>query len=127
MAIASRKRSRLGLEERREKLLELGLQLFSTRPYDDVSTDDIAAAAGISKGLMYHYFPGKRDFYVETLRVASKRLMERTKPDPALPKPMRLHASLSAYLDYVDAYAKSYAALLKGGIGSDPEAAAIVE
>jgi AcrR family transcriptional regulator len=117
----------LALSARREELLELGLELFSTRPYDEVSLEDIAAAAGISKGLVYHYFPSKRDLYVATLRVASERLLAVTEPDPTLPKPMRLFRGLAAYLDYVEGYAQSYTALLKGGVGSDVDAASIVE
>jgi AcrR family transcriptional regulator len=112
---------------RREELLGLGLELFSTRAYDEVSLEDIAAAAGISKGLVYHYFPSKRDLYVASLRVASDRLLACTEPDPSLPKMAQLMSGLSAYLDYVQGFAKSYTALMKGGIGSDEEATAIVD
>jgi AcrR family transcriptional regulator len=115
------------VEERREELLELALEQFSTRAYDEVSLEDFAAAAGVSKGLVYHYFPGKRELYIATLRLASERLLARTEPDATLPKPLRMHQGLAAYLDYVEGYAKSYTALLKGGIGFDAEAAAIVD
>ncbi|MBC7173252.1 MAG: TetR family transcriptional regulator, partial [Polyangiaceae bacterium] len=47
-------RQRRTVEERREQLLELGLELFSTRTYEDLSIDEIAQAAGMSKGLLYH-------------------------------------------------------------------------
>ena len=57
-------RARLNEAERRAQLLALGRRLFTERPYDALSIDDIAAEAGISKGLLYHYFPSKRDFYV---------------------------------------------------------------
>ena len=128
-AIAARNRPgrRLALSARREELLELGLELFSRRAYDEVSLEDIAAAAGISKGLVYHYFPSKRDLYVESLRVAAARLLAVTEPDPTLPKPARLRNALAAYLDYVEGYAASYTALLEGGVGSDEDAAAIVD
>src|SRR5688572_23935942 len=62
---------RLATDERRTQLLDLGRELFNTRPFDDISIDEIAAAAGISKGLLYHYFPSKRHFYVETVREAA--------------------------------------------------------
>ncbi|MEJ7728041.1 MAG: TetR/AcrR family transcriptional regulator [Polyangiaceae bacterium] len=115
------------LEERREDLLERGLELFTSRAYDEVSLEDFAAAAGVSKGLVYHYFPGKRDLYVATLRLAASRLLTRTEPDLALPKALRLHQGLTAYMDYVEGFAKSYVALLKGGIGYDAEAAEVVD
>lgn len=127
MPASTRKRSRLDPQDRKELLLDVGLELFSERPYDDVSTEAIAERAGISKGLVYHYFPTKRDLYVATLRRASGRLLARTEPDASLPKPMRLLAGLAAYIEYVERYAPSYVALMRGGVGSDPEAAAIVD
>ena len=58
------RRIRLDNDARRAQLLELGQKAFAERTYDEVSIDDIARAAGISKGLLYHYFPTKRDLYV---------------------------------------------------------------
>ena len=77
-----RERARLGVDERRAQLLELGLQLFSDHSYDELGVDDIARAAGISKGLLYHYFPSKRDYYVEVVRRAAGELLARTDGAP---------------------------------------------
>lgn len=55
-AMSTRKHTRLQTEERRAQLLEASLVLFTERSYDDVSIDDIAESAGVSKGLLYHYF-----------------------------------------------------------------------
>ena len=52
---------------RRQKLIEIGLDLFSHHVYEEVSIDDIAEIADISKGLLYYYFPTKHDFYLVTL------------------------------------------------------------
>lgn len=120
-------RSRLQLDERRAQLLELGLELFGTRPYDDISIDDIAAAAGVSKGLLYHYFGSKREFYLETVRHASKGLLAALEPDDDLPLPLRALTGLSAYLAFVEEHAAAYAALMTGGLGADPEIDAVVE
>ena len=120
-------RKRLELDERRTQLIELGIELFSDRSYDDVSIDQIAAAAEISKGLLYHYFPTKRAFYVATVRYASEGLVEATEPDMSLPESERAYAGLSRYLAYVEAHAGAYQALLRSGIGMDEEVAGIVE
>src|SRR5689334_1058061 len=61
-------RSRLAVDKRRAQLLKLGQELFSNFNYDELSIDEIARRAGISKGLLYHYFPSKRDYYVEVIR-----------------------------------------------------------
>lgn len=120
-------RNRLQLDERREQLLELGLQLFSERSYDEVAIDDIAKAAGISKGLLYHYFGSKRAFYVEVIRGAAAQLLEATEPDMELPEVERARAGINAYLEYVSGRAFAYRALMRGGIGVDPEVLGVIE
>jgi len=124
---ASPERQRLQLDERRAQLIELGLTLFADRAYDEVSIDDIAAAAGVSKGLLYHYFGSKRAFYVETVRAGAALLRERTRTDPSLPPVDRARAGIEGYLAFVESNARAYASLMRSGIGNDPEVAAVVE
>lgn len=120
-------RLRLQIDQRRAQLLELGIKLFSTRSYNSLSIDDVAAAAGISKGLLYHYFPGKQEFYVEVVREASRRLQELTAPDPSLSPAARLRAAVDAHLNFVQEYAPVYAAIYKSGVAIAPEVSAILE
>jgi AcrR family transcriptional regulator len=120
-------RARLDVDERRKQLVALGLDLFGARSYDEVSIDELAAAAGISKGLLYHYFPTKKDFYVATVREAAQQLVDRTS-QPREGEPIeRLRAGLDAYLDYVVAHQQPYVALLRSGVGVDAEVARIVD
>jgi AcrR family transcriptional regulator len=125
--MAAARRARLSTDARREQLVALGVEMFSERPFDDVSIDDIAAAAGISKGLLYHYFPSKRDFYVAVVRHSAEEMQAVTESDPALPPIARLADGLDRYLEYVATHARGFATVLRAGIGSDPEVAAIVE
>ncbi|MGK4003024.1 TetR/AcrR family transcriptional regulator [Sorangium sp. So ce1036] len=120
-------RQRLDLDARRAQLLALGLDLFSQRAYDDVSIDEVAQAAGISKGLLYHYFPTKREFYVAVLREAARELVERSLAIDDVPVSDRLRTGLDAYLAYVERQGISYAAVFRGGIGSNAEVLAIIE
>jgi AcrR family transcriptional regulator len=120
-------RARLDVEERRRQLVALGVNLFSERTYDDVSIDELAQAAGISKGLLYHYFPTKRDFYVATVREAAAQLLERTATPEGMDVLERLRAGLDAYVDYVSHHGPSYQALLRSGIGADLEVSRIVD
>jgi AcrR family transcriptional regulator len=120
-------RKRLEVDLRREKLLELGHDIFSKRSYDEISIDDIAAAAGVSKGLLYHYFPTKRHFYVATIKAGSDelvRLLELERPKNPIE---RLNHGLTTYLKYVEANAHAHIGLLRGGIGVDPEVVKIIE
>ncbi len=124
-----RRRIRLENDQRRAQLLALGIQAFSDRTYDDVSIDDIARAAGISKGLLYHYFPTKRDLYLAGLRTTADDLIATTTAaaSPSLPPLERMRAGLDAYLDHVSHHARPFVALMRGGIGSDPEVVAVIE
>jgi AcrR family transcriptional regulator len=124
-----RRRIRLENDQRRAQLLGLGVQAFSERTYDDVSVDDIARAAGISKGLLYHYFPTKRDLYLAGLKATAAELIASTTTaaSPALPPVERMRAGLDAYLDHVSRHARPFVALMRGGIGSDPEVVAVIE
>ena len=119
--------TRLDVDERRTQLIELGLEHFSQRAYDDVSIDAIAEAAGISKGLLYHYYPTKRAYYAATVREAASRLIDSTGTDEDAPPLVRLHAGLDAYLGYVRTHATAYATLMRSGVGVDPEIARIVD
>lgn len=120
-------RRRLNVAERREQLIELGIRAFSSRAYDDVSIDDVATEAGISKGLLYHYFPTKRDFYVATIEVVSHRLLEATDVRDEKRPLARLARALDAYFDFVRDHGAAYAALIRGGVGADSEAIRIVD
>ena len=122
-----RARTRLDVAVRKGELLELGLAVFASRPYDEVSIDELARQARISKGLLYHYFPTKRDFYVAAIGLAAERLLAETEVDDALPPLDRLVAGLGAYLAFVERHRRAYVALLRGGIGSDPSVARVVE
>jgi AcrR family transcriptional regulator len=121
------RRRRLELDERRAQLLALGLSAFSKNSYDDVSIDALAQSAGVSKGLLYHYFPSKRELYVATVREAAEQLLARIAPDPALAPLDQLTYGVDAYLSYVQENADAYLSLMQGGVGRDREVYALVE
>jgi AcrR family transcriptional regulator len=123
----SRPRARLSVDERSAQLLELGRRLFNSRPYDAISIDEIATAAGISKGLLYHYFPSKRHFYVAVVRVGAEHVQRLTAVRPDLAPAEQLRQSIDSFLTYVEKNAQAYGHLLRSGVGTDPEASAIVE
>ncbi len=127
-ATRPRRRVRLDNDERRAQLLALARKSFSDRSYDDVSIDDIARELKISKGLLYHYFPTKRDLYVAGLREIAEELVQRCTNLPNDGAPIdRVRASIEAYLDHISQHSRAYVSLMRGGIGSDPEVAAVVE
>ena len=75
-------RRRLSRDDRRNELLALGAEVFGERPYDEVRIDEIAERAGVSRALMYHYFPDKRTFFAAVVRAEGDRLFEATGTPP---------------------------------------------
>lgn len=114
-------------DRRREQLLELGLRLFGDRSYAEISIDDIANEAAISRGLLYHYFKGKRGFYTDTVQFAAARLVERIQTDETLPPRARIREGIAAYLEYVERFAGAYVVLMRSGLGTDERVRSILE
>src|SRR6476660_4542202 len=108
-----RRRIRLDNDERRAQLLQLARKAFSDRSYDDVSIDDLAREAKISKGLLYHYFPTKRDLYVAGLREIADELVAKVSQVPGtLPPPELVKEGITAFLDYINQHARAYVSLM---------------
>ncbi|WP_165401439.1 TetR/AcrR family transcriptional regulator [Herbihabitans rhizosphaerae] len=110
----------------RTALLKAGTRLFAAHGFDTVSIDDIAADAGVAKGLLYYYFESKRALYVEIVRVAAESLAEYTEPDRSLPPSERTGAVITALIRWAENYGESLRMLFGQGIGPDPELATIM-
>lgn len=124
---ATTPRTRLSPDERRTQLLELGFRLLATRSLDELSIDVLAEEAGISRGLLYHYFGGKQGFYEAVVQHAADDLYARTAP-PADGEPLeRLLGSITGYVDYVVANQAGYRSLVKAASGSNDALRAIYD
>jgi AcrR family transcriptional regulator len=118
--------TRLENDERRRLLLELGAELFTRHAYDEISMAQIAREAGISKALLYHYFPSKQDYFVATLASGAEELRALVEPDPGLPPAEALMAAVDAYLRWIDDNAAAYSKLLQSA-ATVPEVRELVE
>ncbi|MCH0538213.1 TetR/AcrR family transcriptional regulator [Streptomyces sp. MUM 203J] len=107
---------RLSVEARREQLLTASLTLFAHHAPEDVSLDDVAEAAGVSRPLVYRYFPGgKQQLYEAALRSAADELELCFTEPPQGPPTERLARVLDRYLAFVDGHDAGFSALLRGG------------
>lgn len=125
--MSEKPRNYLSQKQRRSQLLELGVELFTAESYDEVSTDDIADRAGVSKGLMYHYFGNKRGFYTAVVRYLAARILESVAPSEDRTKLENLRFGVETYLDFVEDHGAGYIALINGGIGYDETVYEIIE
>ena len=127
MTTAHTGRTRLHPETRREQLLELGVRLLSTRSLDELSIDVLAEEAGISRGLLYHYFGNKQDFHRAVVRHAADDLIRVTAPVPEGEPLERLARSLDAYVGYVEANYAGYVSLVRGAASGNDDLQRISE
>ncbi|MBB5936953.1 TetR/AcrR family transcriptional regulator [Streptomyces zagrosensis] len=120
---------RLSVEERRAELLAAALGLFAHRPPEEVSLDDVAAAAGASRPLVYRYFPGgKQQLYEAALGSAAEQLRRCFAEPQTGPPTQRLSRALDRYLAFVDEHDAGFSALLQGGsVAETSRTSAIVD
>jgi AcrR family transcriptional regulator len=124
--MAGRAYTRMQVDERRRQLLERGAELFAKHSYAELSMAKIAREAGISKALLYHYFPSKQDFFVATLRQGAEEIAKRTEPDPDLPPLEALAGSLDGYLAWIEDNETAYRKLMESA-GSVPEVKELID
>ena len=118
-------RVRMSPEGRREQLLEHGTRLLSTRTLDEISIELLAEEAGISRGLLYHYFGSLQEFHVAVVRRAVQDIYAITAPRDIDDPLEQLAASLGAYVDYVAANHTGYVSLIRAAAGGNEELRAV--
>jgi AcrR family transcriptional regulator len=117
--------TRLQVDERRRQLLERATELFAEHGYDQLSMARIAREAGISKALLYHYFPSKRDLFESALAQGAEEHLARVGPLTGGQPVEQLTGSLDLWLDWIDSHRNAYLALQRSsGI---PEVGELIE
>ncbi|MCX4832102.1 TetR/AcrR family transcriptional regulator [Streptomyces sp. NBC_01016] len=119
-APGERTRRRLSTQERREQLLAVGARLFAQAPYGDVWIEEVAEIAGVSRGLLYHYFPNKRDFFAAVVQRESQRMLRLTAAEPGIPVHDQLGTGLDTFLEYVTTHAHGFRAFHRAEAAGDP-------
>jgi AcrR family transcriptional regulator len=109
---------RLGPDARRAQLVGVGLALMKEMPFDEVTAEVVARAGGVSKGLVFHYFPATRDLQVAILRAASAELLAELDVSAGLPPDEALQVGLDAFVRYIEQQPASYQAVVRRA-GSD--------
>lgn len=114
-------------DERRAQLVAIGVDMLAECSLDELSTDAVARRAGISRGLLFHYFDSKRDFYRSVVRQECEDFAAATAPDGSLDPVAWMRAFIAGFVAYVTGRRKVYRALVRGASGSHPAAGDIVE
>ncbi|WP_232680389.1 TetR/AcrR family transcriptional regulator [Nocardioides sp. R-C-SC26] len=111
---AERTRTRLRRDDRRRQLVGIGLQMLVDKPIQDLSLDDVAAEAGISRGLLFHYFPTKSDYYDAVIGAALRRVLRNVSPDDGAGPDVALPQFVERYIAQIERRRDFYMALVFG-------------
>lgn len=125
--MSGKRAARLSPDERRSQLVAIGLDMLTDRSLDELSTDDVARRAGISRGLLFHYFDSKRDFYRAVVQQECDDFVAATEPDPSLGPVPWLRSFIAGFVRYVLEHRRVYLALVRGAAGSHPAVEDIVD
>lgn len=118
--------TRLQVDERRRQLIEAGSALFAEHAFEEISMREIAQAAGISKPLLYHYFPSKIELFKAAVAERAEELEQLIEPDGAGTPFEQLSQSLDSYLGWIERNARMWTKLMQSA-ATLPEAATVVE
>jgi AcrR family transcriptional regulator len=122
-----RPRLRRTAGDRRAQLVQIGLDLLPTTPVQELTIDEVARRAGISRSLLFHYFATKRDYYTAVTRAAAELLLEHLVPDPDEPQRDHVPGMLDRYVGWVETFRESHLAFVRGAAGGDPWVAEVYE
>jgi AcrR family transcriptional regulator len=119
-SVSGSARRRLSADDRRRQLVGIGLAMIIETPIQDLSLDQVAVEAGISRGLLFHYFPTKTDFYLACISAAGRRVLRNTAPDPSAAGADRVRHMVTAMVEQIDRRRSFYLTLVHGSGGADP-------
>ena len=97
------KYSRLDPGQRRDEILDAASALLAERPYDEVSIEDIASAAGVTRGLVHHYFGGRNELYIALLERLGTHCEDGLRPPSGSSARARVADTVSRWLDWTEA------------------------
>ena len=121
------KYSRLAPARRREEILDAANALFAERGYDEVSIEDIASSAGVTRGLVHHYFGGRKEVYIALLERLGAMREEQLPPPVGRSARARVADSVSRWLDWTEQNRTIWLATLgRGEDIADPDIRAVV-
>ena len=120
-------RRRLSADDRRRQLVAIGLAKIVETPIQDLALDDVAAEAGISRGLLFHYFPTKTDFYLACIAAAGRRMLRTTAPDEDLPGEQQVEMITRLMVEQIERRRDFYLALVHGHGVADPRVSEVME
>jgi AcrR family transcriptional regulator len=113
--------------DRRAQLVQIGLELLPSTPVQELTIDEVARRAGISRSLLFHYFATKREYYTAVTRAAADLMLEHLLPAADEPPDEQVAGMLDRYVGWVETFRESHLAFVRGAAGGDPWVAEVYQ
>ncbi len=119
---SERQPRRLDRDARREQLIDAAVTVVAEHGHAGLSLDRVAERSGVTRGLIYHYFPrGRRDLFLAAVDRAGRELTEGWLTDTETPLEERLAANFSRFFEHALAPSEIWLVHRQAGLAGDPE------
>lgn len=120
-AAAPRSAKRLSAADRRRQLVAIGLELLTERPIGEITVEEVSRRAGISRSLLFNYFPTRREYHLAVIRAAMNRIWRIASPPGEVPTGDMLPVVIERFVAFLERRRDPYIAIVRGIAGTDPE------
>lgn len=121
------RRTRLGPDERRAQLIALGVAFLAERPLDELTIEELAVQAAVSRALVFHYFGTRQGLHLAVVTRAGLALLEASEPLPNLPPHERLRDTLARIVGFVRMHRGTFYSLMRGVASGDAVVRRVVD
>jgi AcrR family transcriptional regulator len=121
------RRTRLSPADRRAQLVSVGVTALADIPLHDLGMDDLARRAGVSRGLVFHYFGSRQGLHRELIVAARDGMLRATEPVTELGPRERLHDTLARTVQFVRDHRSTFYSLVRGVSSGDDEVRAAID
>ncbi|GAA1122129.1 MULTISPECIES: TetR/AcrR family transcriptional regulator [Microbacterium] len=125
--MSSEQRSRLSPDQRRAQLIAIGVGFLAEHPLEELTIEELAARAGVSKALIFHYFDSRQGVERAIVTTARDSLLLASEPRPDLPPRERIHDTLLRIAGFVREHSGTFSSLVRGVASGDSAVRAIVD
>ena len=118
---------RLDPAERRDQILDAANELFAERGYDEVTIEDVAKSAGVARGLVHHYFGGRKEVFIALVERLGALREDQLRAPEGRTASERVADSVSRWLDWTEANRTIYLGTIAPGEDfADPDVRRVV-
>ncbi|MDP9885743.1 AcrR family transcriptional regulator [Sinomonas atrocyanea] len=120
-------RARLSPQDRRAQLVAVGVNFLTDHTLDELTMDELARRAGVSRPLVFHYFETRQGMHLAVVTTARDSLLVASAPRQELAPRERIRDTLLRITLFVQEHRGTFYSLVRGTASGDPAVRKIVD